>query len=136
MTKVPELAMSNFKRMFVVETDAYQYSLGTILMQDRHLIAYYSKILGIRARKKSIYEKELMAIVFAILKWKHYILGRRFQVKTNQQSLKHLLEQIEIHGDYQKWVMKLMGFDFSIDYNPGKNNLVVDALLRIMFKWN
>ena len=40
-------------------------------MQERHPIAYYSKTLRILARNKSIYEKELMAIVFAVLKWKH-----------------------------------------------------------------
>ena len=131
MSKVPVLAMANFEKLFVVETDASQHGLGAVLMQDRHPLAYYSKILGIRARKKSIYEKELMAIVFAILKWKHYLLGRRlFRVKTNQKSLKHLLEQRELHGDYQNWLIKLMGFDFAIEYNPGKNNLVVNALSR------
>ena len=36
-----------------------------------------------------------------------------------------------MHGDYQKWLMKLMGFDFMIEYNLGKNNLVADALSRV-----
>ena len=99
MTRVPVLAIPNFERMFVVETDATQYGLGAVLMPDRHPIAYYSKISGIRARNKSIYKKELMAIVFAIMKWKHYLFGRRFLVKTDQPSLKHLLEQREVHGD-------------------------------------
>ena len=123
--------MPNFEKIFVVETDASQHGLGATLMQEGHPIAYYSKILGLRARNKSIYEKELMAIVFAILKWKHYLLGRRFKVKTDQQNLTHLLEQREVHGDYQKRLMKLMGFDFAIEYNSGKNNLVVDALARV-----
>lgn len=75
MTKVLMLAMPNFERLFIVEIDASQYGLGAVLMQDRHSIAFFSKALGIRACNKSIYEKELMAIVFAILKWKHYLLG-------------------------------------------------------------
>ena len=72
-----------------------------------------------------------MAIVFAILKWKYYLLGRRFTVCTDQKSLKHLFEHREIDGDYQKWVIKLMGFDFVIEYNPRKCNLVSDALFRL-----
>ena len=118
MTKVPVLAMPNFEMTFIVETDASQYGLGVVLMQVRHPITYYSKTLGIRALTKSNYEKELTAIVFAVLKWKHYLLGCRFMVKTDQYSLKHLLEQREVHGDYQKWLLKLMGFDFLIEYNP------------------
>lgn len=54
-------------------------------------------------------------------------------MKTNQKSLKHLLEQREIHSDYQKLVMKVIGFDFVIEYNPGKNKLVADALSRIPY---
>ena len=104
-----------------------------VLMQDKHPIAFLCKTLGIPASNKSIYEKELMAIMFAILKWKHYLLRRRFMVKTNQKSLKHLLEQQEVNSDYQKLVMKLMGFDFVIEYNPGKNNLVAGALSRIPY---
>ena len=72
-----------------------------------------------------------MAIVFVLLKWKHYLMGRRFLVRTDQKSLKHLLKQREINGDYQKWMMKLMAFDFVIEYNPGKHNNVADALSRI-----
>ena len=131
MNTVPVLAMSNYQKCFVVETDASQHGLGAVLMQEKHPIAYYSKTLGIRASNKPIYEKELMAIVFAVLKWKHYLLGRHFVVRTDQRSLRHFLVQREVNGDYQKWMMKLMGFDFTIEYNPGNKNTVVDALSRV-----
>ena len=62
------LAAPDFSLSFVVETDAFGHGLEDALLQAEHPIAYYNKILGIRNRGKPIYEKELMAIVFAVEK--------------------------------------------------------------------
>lgn len=77
-----------------------------------------------------MYEKELIAICLAVHKWKHYLLGRHFIVIYDQQSLRFLSKQRDINPDYQKWVTKLLGFDFEIQFKPGASNRVADALSR------
>lgn len=58
--------------------------LGAVLLQESNPIAYFSKTLGVRAMSKSIYEKELMAMVLAVQKWRHYLMGKHFIIHSDQ----------------------------------------------------
>ena len=78
----------------------------------------------------STYEKELLALVIAVKRWRAYLVGKPFTVKTNQQSLKYLLEQKIGTPAQQKWFDKLLGYAFVVKYEKGKDNLVADALSR------
>jgi hypothetical protein len=57
-------------------------------------------------------------------------MGRRFVIRTDQQSLRFLMEQRIVGEEYHKWLTKLLSFDFEIQYRPGKNNNVAHALSR------
>ncbi|GAA0169205.1 hypothetical protein LIER_40718 [Lithospermum erythrorhizon] len=72
-----------------------------------------------------------MAVILAITKWKHYLMNNKFVIKTDQQSLKHLLEQKVTIYLQQKAVARLLGLYYVIQYKRGKENMVADALSRI-----
>ena len=69
-----------------------------------------------------------MAVVLSVQKWRHYLLGRRFTIVSDQKALKFLLEQREVQPQFQKWLTKLLGYDFVILYQPGLQNKVADSL--------
>jgi hypothetical protein len=70
----------------------------------------------------------MMAIPHALKKWHPYLIGGNFKVKTDHDSLKYFLEQRLSSEEKQKWVTKILGYDFEIVYKKGKKNVVEDAL--------
>ena len=126
----PILSLPDFEETFVVETDASSEGIGAVLMQNNRPICYFSRKLGPRMRVAATYQKELFAIVEAVYKWRQYLLGRRFIIRTDHQSLKELMQQVILAPIQQKYVRKLMGFDFVIEYKLGALNQVADALSR------
>ncbi|KAL1551486.1 hypothetical protein AAHA92_19326 [Salvia divinorum] len=130
MTSAPVLRLPDFTRTFYVETDASDFGIGAVLLQDGHPLAFFSKKLGPRRRSTSTYHKELYAIVEAVQKWRQYLLGREFIIRSDQKSLQDLLQQIIQTPDQQFYVRKLMGYKFRIEYKSGASNKVADALSR------
>lgn len=82
-------------------------------------------------RIAATYEKELFDIVEDIYKWRQYLVGRRFTIQTDHRSLKELMQQVVQTSLQQKYVRKLVGFDFDIEYKPGTSNIVADALSQV-----
>ena len=86
------LAFPDFSKPFIIERDAPGYGLGAVLMRDHRPIAYRSQALKGKHLHLSAYESELLALAIAVKKWRPYLLGRPFIVRTDHQSLKILLE--------------------------------------------
>lgn len=131
LQSAPVLALPDFSKPFEIETDASAVGIGAVLMQQNHPIAFISQTLSHRHQVLSAYEKELLAILFAVKKWHYYLVDRRFIIRTDQQSLKYLLEQRITTPLQHTWLTKLLGFDYEIVYKAGKENVVADALFRL-----
>ena len=93
MTLAPVLAIPNFKEPFMLDTNVLGIGIGAVLSQVEHPIAYFSKKLSSRMQKQSAYTREFYAITQALAKFRHYLLGHKFIIRTDQKSLKELLEQ-------------------------------------------
>jgi len=137
MTKAPVLAIPNFKEPFLLETDASGSGIGVVLSQGKHPIACFSKKLTPRMQKQSTYVREFYAITKALAKFRHYLLGNKFVIKTDQKSLKEILEQNLHTLEQQQCLPKFLGYDFTIQYKPGKENIPADGLSRsLMVAWS
>ncbi|KAL4319491.1 hypothetical protein GQ457_18G008410 [Hibiscus cannabinus] len=130
LCSVPILRLSDFTKEFVVETDASGVGIGTVLQQEGRLLAYFSQKLSPRMQGASTYNREMYAIIQAVGKWQQYLLGRRFSIITDQRSLRELTQRTIQTPKQQRWLSKLIGFDFDIKYRPGRQNDVADALSR------
>jgi hypothetical protein len=130
MCKAPVLTTPDFTKTFIVECDASGNGIGVVLMQEGRPLAFESRPLKGKDLHKPIYEKEMMAILHALKKWRPYLIGRHFKVKIDHDSLKYFLEQRLSLEEQQKWVTKILGYDFEIVYKKGKQNVVADALSR------
>ena len=130
MSSTPVLATPDFSKPFVIECDASGYGLGAVLMQDEHPIAFESRKLNKREQLKSTYDKEMLAIMQALVKWRQYLLGSKFMIRTDHNSLQYLLQQKTLSTEQQKWIEKIVAFDMEIIHKKEKENVVADALSR------
>lgn len=99
-------------------------------MQMGQPIVYIRKGLKGRALHFLTFENELLIVVMVVQRWRPYALGQQFEVKIDQKALKILLEQREGAKAQQKWITKLLGFNFTIEHKTGKEHSATNALSR------
>jgi hypothetical protein len=115
--------------------DARDYAVGAVLGQTKdkkhHAIAYASKTLNDCQLNYAITEKELIAMVFAIDKFRSYLVGAKVIVFTDHAALKYLLTKKDAKPRLIRWILLLQGFDIEIKDKPGVENSVADHLSRL-----
>ena len=130
LTTPPTLCLPDFSQRFVIECDASGVEIGTVLTQHNQPVAFFSEALKGSTLALSTYEKEMLAIVKAVRKWRSYLLGKPFTVRTDHKILKYLLEQRITTPAQSRWIPKLLGYDYIIEYKRGSENQAADSLSR------
>lgn len=134
LTTSPVLKQASDDLPFAIKTDASQYAIGAALVQgegdNEHPVEYASRLLTQAERNYSVTEKEALAIVWAISKFRGYIEGTKFITITDHQPLKWLMNLKTPTGRLARWALQLQPYEFKIQYTPGRTNVVADTLSR------
>ena len=128
LTTAPILTLSDDSSDYVIYSDASLRGMGCVLMQNGWVISYLSRQLKPHERNYPTHDLELAAVVFALKAWRHYLYGRRCQIYSDHRSLKYIMTQKELNLRQRRWVELIKDYDCTIEYHPGKANIVADAL--------
>ncbi|KAJ4974023.1 hypothetical protein NE237_007197 [Protea cynaroides] len=101
-------------------------------LKSRLVIAYASRQLKEHEETYPTHDLELAVVIHAIKTWRHYLYGKKFQIKSDHKSLTYLFTQKDLNMRQRRWLELLKDYDCDIQYHPGKANVVADALSK---KW-
>ena len=135
LCSAPVLSYPHLDKEFFLQTDASDCGLGAVLAQkdsqgNEHVVAYASRTLNDRKKHYSAMEKEALAVVFATQNFRVYLLGKPFQLITDNRALTWL-HSLEPKGRIARWIMDLQEFSFTVQHRAGKDNANADALSRL-----
>ncbi|GJX44315.1 putative reverse transcriptase domain-containing protein [Tanacetum coccineum] len=99
-------------------------------MQRGKVITYASRQLRIYEKNYTTHDLELGAVVFALKTWRHYLYGTKSVIYMDHKSLQHIFNQKELNMRQRRWIKLFSDYECEIRYNPGKANVVADALSR------
>ncbi|CAN6685869.1 unnamed protein product [Malus baccata var. baccata] len=136
LTTAPIIVPPDWSLPFELMCDASDYALGAVLGQRKdkrpHVIYYASRTLNDAQLNYSTTEKELLAVVFALDKFRSYLIGTKVIVFTDHAALKYLLTKKEAKPRLIRWILLLQEFDIEIRDKKGSENVVADHLSRMV----
>ena len=128
------LKLPDVEKPFILRTDASDTGLGAVLLQEHNCmlfpVAYISKKLLPRESRYSVMERECLAIVWAINKFKIYLYGKEFVLQTDHQSLTYLDSAKFNNQRIMRWALSLQPFRYRVEYIKGEDNVGADYLSR------
>ena len=134
LIKSPILAFPNRTGMFILDSDASLYGLSGVLSQmqnnEEKGVAYAIKTLNPAQQQYCTTKRELLAVVTFMKHFKHYLLGRKFIIRTDHAPLIWLRNSKESEGLIAKWISITETFDYEIQYRPGTKHQNADSISR------
>jgi hypothetical protein len=130
LTSSPILRIVDPNEDLIVCTNACKEGLRGVLSQNGYVVCYESRKLKEHERNYATHDLELVAIVHALKMWRHYLMGKMIELRTNHNGLKYLFEQPTLNVRQSRWLEFLSEYDFDIKNIKGKENKVADALTR------
>ena len=136
LVTAPVLAVPDFNKPFTVHCDASSYGIGGMICQNTdghdHPIAFVSRSLSKAERNYSATEREALAVLFTVEKFECYLGTRPFKVITDHAALKWFTKLENPSGRLARWCCRLSQFNFEIEHRKGTDNVVPDALSRLI----
>ena len=134
MLTAPILAYPDPQCEFIVDTDASAYGIGAVLSQiqngEERVIAYGSRSLTKEERRYCVTRREMLAIVYFLKYFRHYLYGRRFKVRTDHGALRWLMNFKDPQGQVARWLEVLGTYEFDVQHRPGLKHNNADAMSR------
>ncbi|KAL3694202.1 hypothetical protein R1sor_007853 [Riccia sorocarpa] len=136
LSQGPILRPPNWNMIFHVHTDASGVAVGAVLAQPQdpkiYLPIYFaSRTLNNSEKDYTTTEREALAMVYAVKKFKSYLQVNKFVFFVDHQALTYIVNKVHITGRIARWLLLLQEFDFTVVYKPGKINILADQLSRI-----
>ncbi len=135
LSSEPVLRAPDFSCPFLLQTDASDTGLGAVLSQvqegEEHPILYISRKLTPAEKNYATVEKEALAIKWAVLELRYYLLGRRFTLVTDHAPLQWMARAKDTNARVTRWFLALQDFHFEVRHRAGVAHANADGLSRI-----
>ena len=127
-------------KLWIIDCDASNTAVGAVLSQeepdtgDEHPVYYHSRLLNAAEKNYSTTDRECLAVITAVKKFRVYVLGAPLVMRTDHTAVRQLLNKVDATGWYARWVCIMSEFDFTLRYRPGPQHGNADGLSRMKVK--
>jgi hypothetical protein len=151
----PVLAYPLDDELYILDTDASEFGIGAVLTQlqppsetflmkmekqksalemktgkEERVISFFSRALTKSERNYCVTRKELLAVIASIKQYRHFLLGRKFLIRTDHRPLQWVFKLQDPTGQIARWQETLASYDFDLIYRPGHKHGNADGMSR------